>query len=158
MAAAATDTLAKALHAVQKEAPKLQKDSINPHFKNKYVGLDSLVPVVLPIANKHGLVILQPPSTVDGAPALTTRLIHAASGESIEYTMPLLLDKQNSQGLGSAITYARRYSLMAVLGLVADEDDDGQAASRTQVASSAPQATTPVAEPVAAGGDGGGFF
>jgi len=154
-AASKPETLAQALLKVQAEAPKLQKDSINPHFRNKYIGLDSLMPQVLPIVNKHGIVIVQAPTNIEGQPALTTRLIHAASGESMEDTVPLILDKNNSQGLGSAMTYTRRYSLMSVLGLVADEDDDGHVASKTQVASAPAQATAsePLDRSPAAAGD-----
>ena len=71
-----------------------------------------------------------PVSDDHGHPALLYRLAHATTGEVLEGVMPLLLDKQNAQGLGSAITYARRYSLCAVLNIVADEDDDGQKASQ----------------------------
>jgi uncharacterized protein (DUF3820 family) len=67
--------------------------------------------------------------TPDGAPALETRLIHAESGEQITSHMPLVLTKQDPQSQGSALTYARRYALLAILGLVGDEDDD---ASRAQ--------------------------
>jgi hypothetical protein len=130
----ASKTLNEALLAVQKAAPSLQRDSINPHFKNKYVSLDSLMPQILPLLNEHGLVLAQPPSHIDGAPALTTIIMHPASSESVEWTMPLILDKQNSQGQGSAITYSRRYMLLSILGLVADVDDDGAKASTREVA------------------------
>lgn len=123
----ATDSLASSLLAFQAEGVKLQKDSINPHFKNKYIGLDSLLADVLPVLNKCGLVVLQMPTTADGVPSLTTRLVHAPTGEAVEATMPLLAIKQDPQAQGSALTYARRYSLMAFLGLVADEDTDGAA-------------------------------
>ena len=115
---------------MQSEAPALQKTAINPHFKNKYVSLDSLMPQILPLLNKHKIVLVQSPTTVDGEPALRTLLVHAPSGDRFEDTMKLILEKANSQGQGSAITYARRYALMAVLGLVADVDDDAQAASK----------------------------
>lgn len=121
--------LGAALLEAQKDAPGLQRDAINPHFRSNYVSLDSLVAVVLPILNKHGIVVMQTPTISDGRPALRTKLIHAASGESEEDTMLLELEKDTPQGQGSAITYARRYSLMSMLGLVADVDDDGNAAT-----------------------------
>lgn len=124
---ATASSLAQSLLAFQAEGVKLQRDSINPHFKNRYIGLDSLIADVLPVLNKCGLVVLQMPTQVDGVPALTTRIVHAASGEAVEATMPLLATKQDPQAQGSALTYARRYSLMAFLGLVADEDTDGAA-------------------------------
>lgn len=118
--------LDSALLAFQSEGINLQKSAINPHFKNRYVPLDTLMGQVLPILNRLGLVLLQFPTTVDvSAPGLRTRITHAESGEFIEDTMVLVLDKISPQAQGSALTYARRYSLMAILGLVADEDSDG---------------------------------
>lgn len=129
----------KAVHAFQGEAPSLQKDKINPAFRSKYLSLDTLMEQVTPALHKHGLIWLTAPNYVyvnagpeqkSLEPNLSYRLIHVESGEETSGTVPLLLAKRDPQGLGSAITYARRYSLMAVLGLVADEDDDGQKASR----------------------------
>lgn len=116
--------LAKALLAVQQEAPKLQRDGINPHFGSEYVTLESLMQTVLPILNAHGVVLVQAPA--EGV--LVTRLIHADTGEVEAARTPLMLTKQDPQSQGSAITYARRYALMAMLGLAADADDDGNAA------------------------------
>jgi len=132
----APKSLNEALLAVQRSAPALQKDGINPHFGNKYISLDSLMPKILPLLNENQIVLTQSPSHIDGAPALTTRLTFVSATkqeEWIESTMPLILDKQNSQGQGSAITYARRYSLLSILGLVADVDDDANAASKGEV-------------------------
>lgn len=123
---AAATTLPQALLAFQAEGVKLQKDAINPHFKNRYISLDSLMADVLPVLNKCGLVLLQLPTEVDGVPSLTTRLVHAGTGDAVEATMPLALQKVDPQSQGSALTYARRYALMAFLGLVADEDTDGR--------------------------------
>lgn len=134
--------LYQALLAVQAELPHLQKTAINPHFHSKYVPLEDLHEVVLPILHKHGLVWVTMPMLggVGDTPqaCLHYRLIHAESGHEIEGLMPLVLGKNDPQGQGSAITYARRYALMAVLGLVADNDDDGNAAS-TRPASTRPK-------------------
>jgi hypothetical protein len=78
--------------------------------------------------NKHGLSVSQFPSHVEGKDALTTFLLHS-SGQFIEHSMLLHLPKDDPQGQGSALTYARRYSYMAALGLVADDDDDGNRAT-----------------------------
>jgi hypothetical protein len=127
-------SLNEALLAFQKSAPALQKDKLNPAFKgSKYVSLDGLMPTILPLLNEQGIVLSQLPSHIDGAPALTTRLTHVASGEAVETTMPLILDKDTAQGQGSAITYARRYAIVSILGLVADVDDDGNKASERSV-------------------------
>jgi len=124
-------TLLEAILAVQGEVGTLPKTAMNPHFKSKYVPLDTIVEVVGPILNKHGLIWMTFPTMgmSTGVPLLRYSLIHAATGEKIEDEMPLLLTKEDPQGLGSALTYARRYSLCAALNLVADDDDDGNAGS-----------------------------
>lgn len=126
------NTLLDALWAVQSEAPTLPKDKTNPHFKSKYTPLDTMVEKIGPILSQHGLVWTTLPCRDEqGEPALRYRLAHVASGEELEGLMPLMLGKADSQGMGAAITYARRYSLAAVLNLVADEDDDGERTRQT---------------------------
>jgi hypothetical protein len=149
--------LAAALLAVQKDAPSLQKNAINPHFRNRYISLDALMEQVLPVLNKHGIALVQAPSiTDDSTPTLRTTLLHAESGEAIEDSMPLYLPKEDPQGQGSAITYARRYSLMAMLGLVADEDDDANGASARPAATTAAPAASAPADPAASYATQGG--
>jgi hypothetical protein len=114
---------------LQSEIGTLQKNAINPHFKSRYISLENLVEAVQPLLTKHGLIWHCYPSHYDGSPVLVYTLTHAESGESMGAEMSLLLDKQNAQGLGSAITYARRYALCAVLNIVADADDDGNKAT-----------------------------
>jgi hypothetical protein len=123
-------TLLEAILAVQRAAPKLQKNAINPHFKSRFISLDTLMGEVMPLVNGQDLVWLTLPGRDEHGPTLDYQLIHAPSGEKLDGRMSLMLAKADPQGQGSAITYARRYSLMAVLGLVADEDDDGNSASR----------------------------
>jgi hypothetical protein len=122
--------LTGALIAVQTELPTLTKGKLNPFFKSKYAGLETVLPAALKVLTSHGLALVQ---TVggdgQGGTTLTTILLHE-SGEWISDTQPLLLVKVDPQSQGSAITYGRRYALMAMLGLVAEDDDDGQAASR----------------------------
>lgn len=139
--------LAKAVLGVQTDAPDLHFDAANPHFKNKFLSLHGLTEALRPVLSKHGLVVLQFPTQVDMQPALRTKLIHAESGETEEDTMLLAAVKLDPQGQGSAITYARRYSLMAILGLVADEDDDGQKAT-AKPAQKAKPATDAEREPL----------
>jgi hypothetical protein len=129
--------MSKDLHgavlAIQSEIGTLQKNAINPHFKSKYISLDSLVEHVQPLLTKHGLIwVCRPAEDADGRPSLDYALIHAESSQSMGGEMPLLLEKQNAQGLGSAITYARRYALCAVLNIVADVDDDGEKATKSE--------------------------
>lgn len=113
---------------VQKNLPDLKKNAIN-HFGNTYITLDSLLDQVLPLLNERGILLVQRPDNINGVPALTTDFI--LGNEKFTATVPLILDKDNSQGVGSAITYMRRYSVMSFLGLVADEDDDGDMASKS---------------------------
>jgi hypothetical protein len=123
--------IAAALAKFQSICPKVIKDSTNPHLKSRYAGLDSVLPTIKGPLAEAGLTFTQSPFIAEnGAPILKTTITHIESGEFIQSIMPLLLVKQDSQALGSAITYARRYSLVSMLGLdVADEDDDGHAAS-----------------------------
>lgn len=141
--------LLKALLAFSTEAPKLRKDATNPHYRSKYTPLDTIVEQVGPLLQKHQLIWTTLPVNGESGPALLYRLAHVPTGETLDGTMPLLLGKADSQGLGSAITYARRYSLCAVLNLVADEDDDGNAARPAGASSAAttrPSATEPASE------------
>jgi hypothetical protein len=121
--------LAQALLEVQRAMPAIEPNATNPHFKSKYVSLDHLLAVTLPILHRHGVVLVQNPTNIEGAPALKTTFIHAESGDIQFDVMPLVLDKENSQGLGSALTYCRRYMLAAALGISSEKDDDGNAAS-----------------------------
>ncbi len=125
--------LAFALAKAQGEMKNPPKDSVNPHFRSKYADLATVRDTVMPVLNRHGLSVLQLPCECDALPALTTILMHE-SGEWVETTMLLRPSKMDPQGVGSALTYARRYSLQSIAGVAADEDDDGNAASRPQPA------------------------
>lgn len=119
------------------------KDSINPHFKSRYADLATVLDTVTGPLLENNLLLVQLPCEMDDAPALTTRLLHV-SGEWIETTIKLRPAKADPQGVGSATTYARRYAVLAVLGITADDDDDGNAASRpTQQSQQAKPQGTP---------------
>lgn len=124
------DLLAKALVALQADLTPVEKTAANPFFKSKYADLPTVKADVQPLLAKHKLAVVQHPTTLDGQPALRTRVVHE-SGQYDEDTMLLMLSKQDPQSQGSALTYAKRYAFMAVLGVVADEDDDGNAATHT---------------------------
>ena len=124
--------ISQALVKAQKQFAPALKTNTNPHFKSKYVGLDGCVEAVIDALNDNGIYLMQKNHPNDTGIAVETIFIHE-SGESISggvLTVPA--DKQNPQGYGSALTYARRYSLMAACG-IAPEDDDGQAASKNVV-------------------------
>lgn len=141
--------LLDAMLAVQSETPKLKKDATNPAFRSKYAPLDTIVETINPLLVKNGLVWSTMPSfdATTGEPTLKYELAHAPSRESKDGEMKLLLSKDDPQGQGSAITYARRYALVSVLNLVADDDDDGHAASRARSGYGAPPASKPAAKP-----------
>jgi len=106
----------------------IKKSATNPHFKSKYAELKDYQEAVDPVLAKHGLAITQHVTTNEGKVECNTKLWHE-NGESMESgVLALTPDKSTPQGVGSAITYARRYSLSSFLGLAA-EDDDGNAAS-----------------------------
>ena len=117
--------LVTALVAAQAEFSAVPKGSVNPFFKSTYAALPDVVATAGPVLAKHGLAVSQFVSDND---TLTTYLLHT-SGQYMSHTMSLHLLKQDPQSAGSAITYARRQSYMACLGLVADTDDDGNLAS-----------------------------
>ena len=120
--------IAEALVSAQKEIKFAVKDSTNPHYKSKYANINSVIDAVKKPLNDNGIAILQSLSpSDDGKLHLTTRLIHS-SGEWIEDTAVCPIQKQDPQGLGSAVSYIRRYSLSALLSVYAD-DDDGQSAA-----------------------------
>lgn len=121
--------LVTALVSAQAEFSAVPKGSVNPFFNSKYAGLPEVVEHTTPVLTKHGLSVMQFVTFIEGyGDALTTYVAHT-SGQYIADTMPLHLPKNDPQGQGSAITYARRYAYMAALGIVADNDDDGNAAS-----------------------------
>lgn len=121
--------LALALGNAQVAMPVAKKGKENPFFKSKYASLDVVMPLALETLTKQDLTVMQMVSNIDGQSALTTIIMHGPSGEFISSDQPLLLPKEDPQGQGSAITYARRYALMSAIGMVADEDDDGNKAS-----------------------------
>jgi len=115
------------------DSMQAEKDGKNPHFRSDYMTLDGILNTVKPILKDVGIVILQSissdRSTFDDESGLircTTRLIHT-SGEYLECDSIVHADKMTPQGYGSAITYARRYSITTALG-IAEADDDGNAA------------------------------
>lgn len=121
--------LAAALVASQLKFTAVPKTADNPFFKSKYADLAALKGAADPIINKEGLAVTQFLGFDGTSDLLTTRLIHV-SGEWMQSTNRLFLNKQDSQGHGSATTYAKRYAYGAILGLVAEEDDDGNKASQ----------------------------
>lgn len=119
-------TIASALAAAQGQMGKALKSATNPHFRSRYADLSSVVDACMPALNSNGIAVIQPLIEGEFGRSIVTRFIHE-SGETLECPIPLILGKQDMQGLGSAITYARRYGLMNLAG-IAPDDDDGNAA------------------------------
>ena len=121
--------IAKALAQFQAEVRNPANTESNPFYRSKYAPLSDILNLARPLLSKHGLSVLQSPSG-DGQNVTVTTLITHESGEWIE-SEPLTLkaDKATAQGAGSAITYARRYALSAMLGISSEDDDDGNFAS-----------------------------
>jgi hypothetical protein len=122
-------SLYSALAAAQAEMGPALKDAVNPAFKSKYADLASVVAAVMPALNKHGIAVLQPPYDDEAGRYVKTILVHGETGETAECRVPLIIQKNDMQGYGSAVTYARRYGLMGMAG-IAPEDDDGNAAAK----------------------------
>lgn len=122
---ASVKNIGKALTLFQTKMEKVPKDSTNPFYKNKYASLSTILESIqLPLA-ESGLSFSQLP---DGN-CLTTILIHNESGEYLQSCYDIHPAKTDPQGIGSAITYARRYALSAILGINVDDDDDGNQGS-----------------------------
>ena len=137
------ETMPTVLARAQMELGKAVKSADNPYFKSKYAGLDEVIEACRNVLNKHGIAVTQ---TVEYTPEVTktpegggdmkyypqqvflvTTLLYG--DQSIRSVMPLEYKKADMQSLGSALTYARRYSLQAICCLATDEpDDDGNKA------------------------------
>lgn len=129
-----SETIATIAGAIAKATPNIasaHKDAKNPHFKSQYATLESAVKASKYALAEQDVFVVQSPGAInDGAIRMMTRLVHS-SGEWIETLCDVPLQKRDAQGVGSAITYGRRYGLMAALNIPAT-DDDGNAASEPE--------------------------
>lgn len=122
----------EALLAFQAEMPVIAKTATNPHFKSKYAGLPEISEQIIPLLNKHGIIyICSGREGADGKGWFVGQLIHVKSDSTVHGEIPLF--GNDPQKLGSAITYYRRYMLGMLTGVITDEDDDGNLASRNTV-------------------------
>ncbi len=130
-----------------KIAPAL-KDKTNPFFKSSYADLSSIWGACRQQLSENGLSVIQTiGSNQAGGMMLVTTLGHS-SGQWMRSEMPIILQKQDPQALGSAITYYRRYSLAAIVGIVSDEDDDGNSATHDTPKSKPKVEKMPFLDPV----------
>jgi len=129
--------ISAALVAAQKAFGPALKTSINPHYKSKYCSLDACIEAVIDGLNSNGIALIQRPQPCESGVMIETLFVHE-SGESLSGgTLHVPAQKNDPQGYGSALTYARRYSLCAACG-IAPEDDDGNAASKPAKAKATP--------------------
>lgn len=128
---ASTEKIDAALAKVQGELQVAAKDKVNPHFRSKYADISALWDAARPALAKYAVSVTQwPIHAGDGRLHLITRVAHAGEWMRGHFSIPVT--KDDPQGYGSAVTYAKRFAFAAALGLVAsDEDDDGNAASES---------------------------
>ena len=117
--------ISKALLEVQKKIKNAKQTAENPFYKSSYAPLNEILDEVRPNCNANGITILHDIGHDNGNVIVSAMLLHT-SGEWIQTDgMKLPLDKQTAQGAGSAVTYGRRYTISAILGIASEEDDDG---------------------------------
>lgn len=119
--------VASALAKAQGMMESALKDSDNPFFKSKYASLDAVWNAIRKPLSSNGLSVIQTIEGIGDTINITTTLAHS-SGQWISSTFPLIAGRPKPQELGSVITYMRRYALSSLVGVTADEDDDGNAA------------------------------
>lgn len=147
MKSESTSELATALAKAQGAMNNAKINKVNPHFKNKYADLASVRDAIIPVLTKHDLSIVQTMVVAENVFILHSVLLHK-SGEWISSDYPLPMGAK-PQELGSALTYARRYSLAALVCISADEDDDAEVARQTDQKNSAKAATKQTASAIA---------
>lgn len=135
------DEIAPAFVEVQKEVKDPPRSGENPHFQSSYVTLEDLVHAVRPTLSDNGLTMIQAPGMEGGAVTVETMLLHE-SGQWVRSTARTPTDRNDPQGIGSAVTYLRRYSLAAMLGLAHEDDDDGTRASKQNGGDGSSQSTS----------------
>lgn len=136
-------SLHSAMAAAFGEIEAATKSTNNPHFKSKYADIATVIDAVKPALVRHGLFFTQHPEPSERGVCIET-MLHHASGESISLGKLFVpANKQDAQGFGSALTYARRYALVTAFG-VPTEDDDGNAASAPVKQAEKPASTGPV--------------
>ena len=121
--------ISKALAKAQGQINSAKKDASNPFFNSSYATLASVIDACKKQLSENGLAVFQKVEGVKGDLSIVTILAHAESGEWVKSTLPLIINKNDMQGLGSAISYGRRYALSAMIG-IAQEDDDGNGAGQ----------------------------
>lgn len=118
-----TQTIYTQILKFQENFPTIKKDSKNPHLKNEYASLPTILSTVLPLLNNLGIVLSSQVHS-EHSDIYVIQLVHAESGSSVSSHVKLL-NMSDMQKWGSCVTYATRYGLLSLLGIAADMDDDG---------------------------------
>jgi hypothetical protein len=137
--------IASALVKAQREFGPALKSSTNPHFRSKYADLSACIEAVITALNNNGIYLMQLTDEHDGGVKVSTTFIHESGEQLSGGSLFMPATKQDAQGFGSALSYARRYSLMAACSL-ATEDDDGNQATKTAPQAAPPKPTPKVSE------------
>jgi hypothetical protein len=140
--------ISAALVKAQKEFGPALKTSSNPHFRSKYADLSACVEAVIDGLNNNGIFLMQPTHLCEDGVIVETLFIHESGEQMSAGKLHVPASKQDAQGYGSTLTYARRYALMAACG-IAPEDDDGNAASKKTSVEAKPVEAKPPAPPKA---------
>lgn len=123
-------TLYGALANAQAQFPTIEKNAWNPHLKTHYADLAEVIEKVTPVLHANGLLLHHfTERSATGVTLVGTKLVHEESSQGIDISFPIPVDTLKAQELGSWITYLRRYGICALLGVVADVDDDAQGIS-----------------------------
>jgi len=138
--------IASALVKAQKEFGPALKTSTNPHFRSTYADLSACVEAVIDALNNNGIYLMQLTEEHEAGVKVSTTFIHESGEQLSGGSLFMPASKHDAQGFGSALSYARRYSLMAACG-IAPEDDDGNLASPKVAPKTAPPPKPPVAAP-----------
>jgi hypothetical protein len=138
--------IASALVKAQKEFGPALKSSTNPAFRSRYADLSACVEAVIDALNNNDIFMMQPTHECDNGVIVETIFIHSSGEQISSGKLHVPATKHDAQGYGSALTYARRYSLMTACG-IAPEDDDGNNASKPKAAPSKPAAQPAKASP-----------
>lgn len=124
-----TNEIAKAMSKAQKQMRPAIKDASNPHFRSKFSSITAVWECLREPMTDNLLSVVQDVTTESGFVSIETRILHESDQWISFGPLKLPVTKQDAQGYGSAISYARRYALCSALGIVSDDDDDGNAAS-----------------------------
>lgn len=131
--------LIEALAKAQSEFPKIVFDATNPHFKNRYASLANILACVTPTLSRHKLVLTGSIEFTEKTAMYSAKLYHPEHTEFLECQCPIIVSKNDAQGFGSGLTYAKRYAVSTILNIAADDDDDAEIAVSRASPQSYPQ-------------------